>query len=188
MKLFLHILFSPISYLKIKDEEASQKVWFDFLLPGILAVCFSFTLLFLDETISINLSVLFSKFSGVINILPGFYIASIAAVATFDKADLNTDIKSMKLELFYPKKGIEETPINKRIFLCSMFSYLTFLSVICSLSIVFVPVFVKILASSFYYEVFKEIGVFMLLLMLSQLATVTCWALYYMAHRIHITG
>ena len=187
MTLFWHILFSPLKYICIKDGEAPQKKWFDIICPLLTCVLLSLFLILSDYHYSVNVAYFFSKLGSITNILPGFYIASIAAIATFDKSDLDSDVPGMKMSMFYPGKGIiKDSPLSKRIFLCCMFSYLTFLSVVCSIFSSLAETFRDITINFHCYGYLKYIYLVLLSFVFAQLITITCWALYYISQRIHL--
>lgn len=82
MSLFAKII-TPVDYLMISHNE---KKWFDFILPVIASIIIVSIINILPKNISlIGKDSLVSLVNGILQILSGFYIASMAAVATFQK-------------------------------------------------------------------------------------------------------
>ena len=82
MSLFAKII-TPVDYLMISHNE---KKWFDFILLVIASIIIVSIINILPKNISlIGKDSLVSLVNGILQILSGFYIASMAAVATFQK-------------------------------------------------------------------------------------------------------
>ena len=80
-------LFAPLNYLRIKHSE---KYWFDFILP----VFFSIVILAATNALDANINFLgdngvIQLVNAILQILAGFYIASLAAVATFSRPEMD---------------------------------------------------------------------------------------------------
>lgn len=133
----------------------------------------------------------------VLTILPGFYIAALAAVATFDKKELDfiMDDPAPKLELVTRgESSLEE--LTTRMFLCHMFAYLTALSfvtvILCIAGNIIGPsmnVFEAALIPPAYVpfaHMALEITFLLMVIWLSaQIILVTMMGLYFLAERIH---
>ncbi|WP_272582796.1 hypothetical protein [Providencia sp. PROV261] len=113
-------LFTPISYVRISHPE---KRYFDFVLPIITSVLITLVICFLPNKVNlIGKDSLVSVVNGILQILSGFYIASMAAVSTFQKDGMDDVMKGDPPTL----KGDE---LTRRKFLSYLFGYLAFMSI-----------------------------------------------------------
>ena len=132
-----------------------------------------------------------------VSILPGFYIAALAAVATFDRdlLDMKMDAPAPTLELETRGKT-SSVPLSTRMFLCHMFSYLTALSfatvVICIFGNIVGPsvsaILLLILKAKFIPPAvlfLKAVFIFLISWIVAQILLVTMLGLYFLAERIH---
>ena len=113
-------LFKPLAYLEIRHKE---KTWFDWIIPLLLSILLALIVTSLPKSVIIlGKDGLISLVNGILQILSGFYIASMAAVATFqrDGMDKVMDGKAPTL------KGIK---LSRRQFLTYLFGYLAFMSI-----------------------------------------------------------
>lgn len=122
-------LFKPLDYIRIKHSE---KLWFDAILPAILATLCAVCLYMLPKPIAfIGKDGVISLVNGILQILSGFYIASMAAVATFQKDGMDDQMEGMppKLKIIKRKKPIYKN-LTRREFLTYLFGYLAFMSIL----------------------------------------------------------
>lgn len=113
-------LFKPLGYIKIKHPE---KTWFDLYLPLILASLITIVFAFLPKPITlIGKDGLISLVNGILQILSGFYIASMAAVATFQKEGMDDKMDGVSAT-------IDGVDLTRRNFLTYLFGYLAFMSI-----------------------------------------------------------
>jgi hypothetical protein len=127
---------------------------------------------------------------GFVQGLPGFYIAALAAVATFgQQTTLDTIIPAPTPTLHTHFAGTwVDMKLSRRRFLCLLFAYLTSLSIVISLfayysqavaapaRLVFIPEVVTALSA---------VALAVYLMFLFQLVVVTLWGLYYLGDRMH---
>lgn len=117
------IIATPLSYLKIKQP---QKKWFDFILPIILSLCLSTLIIFVDvnyKCIELFISNgIVNTINGITQILSGFYLASMAAIATFPNKDMDNIMHGV------PPK-INGKNLTRRDFLIRLFGYLSFICI-----------------------------------------------------------
>lgn len=113
-------VFTPISYIRISHPE---KRYFDFVLPIVTSILITIAIYFLPNQIDlIGKDSLVSLVNGILQILSGFYIASMAAVATFQKDGMD-DVMSGSPPIM---KG---HALTRRKFLTYLFGYLAFMSI-----------------------------------------------------------
>ncbi|WP_238925026.1 hypothetical protein [Achromobacter insuavis] len=180
-------LTRPFGYIFIQHRVKKVVDWY---LPALLA--------------TIAVAVLF-PFRGIVNIwgeqglvvnvqafvqsLPGFYIAALAAIATFgQKGTLDTLMPE-------PTPTIETRfggawvvmGLTRRRFLCLLFAYLTALSVCLTVFSLFVRavVGVKQMMPHFLGEATFYAMTYAYLIFFFQMVVTTLWGLYYLSDRIH---
>ena len=95
-RLIFYQLLRPFSYLRIKHED--KKVY-DWVLPAILTIL---TLVVFKYTMPISSVVesngVIAEITSFVSNLPGFFIAALAAVATFNKNDIDQLMPYQKLD------------------------------------------------------------------------------------------
>ncbi|OCH04989.1 hypothetical protein [Aliivibrio fischeri] len=122
-------LLKPLDYIRIKHAE---KAWFDVMLPAILAVVCVAIMYFLPIPVAfIGSESVISLVNGILQILSGFYIASMAAVATFQKEGMDGQMEGVPPKLKIIKKNrITTKSLTRREFLTYLFGYLAFMSIL----------------------------------------------------------
>jgi len=114
-------MLTLINYLKIKHPE---KRVFDFWMPALISLVIGFLLYLLDRPIPLlSKDGLISVVNGILQILSGFYIASMAAVATFQKNGMDDIMEGTPPTL-------DGQDLTRRKFLTYLFGYLAFSSIV----------------------------------------------------------
>ena len=118
----LHTLLSPMSYLRIKHPlKRLVDIWFP--IAG-LTIVVPWTLLWPSFNI-FGTSGLAANINGLLQILSGFFITSLAAVATFNGSVYNID------QVFEGEKALlDGDALTRRQFICLLFAYLALTSII----------------------------------------------------------
>ena len=117
-------LLAPLNYLRIFHKE---KFYFDVLLPIILTSLIVMANHYLPQKLSlIGDKGFIPVVNGILQILTGFYIASLAAISTASLPRLDDEMRGVKPVYLWGK----EKPITRRRFLTSLFGYLSFVSLI----------------------------------------------------------
>lgn len=185
----IEVILKPIKYLKIKSSDnTKQKV--DIYIPLFIGVILSIILSHLYYTSDINIfknSSLSTNIMSFIQTLPGFYIASLAAIVSFNNVSLDYEIKQPTM--FFQHEHYEEK-LTRRRFLCYMLSYLAFASLgLCLLIITlnFIHSLDKILCpyNSFLYSFIYFILNTLIFFLLCQIIMLTCVCLWYLGERVH---
>lgn len=181
-------ILKALDYLRIRHPA---KYKYDYFIPAALTVVSVSTLYLLPINVSIfGQQGIISAVTGLLQILTGFYIASLAAVATFDKPgmdDVMPGDKPMKLRV--TKKGERtDEELTRRRLLCLMFGYMAFLSIL----LYFVGNGAMLLTENMrsiipvkWHDLSKWFFVTGYLFCVSNLMITTCLGLYYMIDRIH---
>lgn len=183
-------LFRPWSYLTIKHEAKNK---YDYFIPLILTMLTAAPLILFYLKGGIDFyskSGLLKDFVSFLSILPGFFIAALAAIATFQKNDIDELMPvSAKLSIRMKDGRDVDVDLTRRRFLCSLFSFLTAQSLlicIASLIVIHSSDYLSIVINQ--YLISKSVGALGLLIFLFafwQLMSSTAISLYYLGDRLH---
>ena len=142
----IYLLSRPFAFFGIRHPSLRPFLqWTPLVAATVLSLLYSFLpvkpALFGDGSLSRHLITVFA-------ILPGFFIAAIAAVATFQRPELDMVMKAPAPQLKL-RTGPDESfvELTQRVFLCHLFAFLTTLS-FCA---VFLFVSADLLSPSIYY-------------------------------------
>jgi hypothetical protein len=182
-------IFQPFSYLVIRHPYKWQIDW---LFPVVTAlVCAYFSLSDDWSTNIYRVSGPVSLLLGFFQCLPGFYIAALAAIATFGRTDIDNVLPEPTPTYKISKMG-ESVPIKltRRRFLAMLFSFLTCESIALVLFSVFYLTCGSEIAGFMFqdYSVGEAITVllaFFYYVLMVQLLTATFWGLYYLGFKLH---
>lgn len=181
-------LFRPLDYTRIKH---STLVFYSVSLPLLVSLCITAVLLYLPLNVNIiGDGGLVALITDLLQILTGFYIASLAAVATFDKEGMDQKMPGgtpPTLEIKLKGKNKTET-LTRRRFLCLLFGYLSFLSIFLYFLGSVTQLLehnVKALFAGDLYTFLKWSFVEFFLFLSANLIVTTLLGLFYMVDRIH---
>ncbi|MDM5054444.1 hypothetical protein OB956_09145 [Aeromonas dhakensis] len=187
-KVVLGKLIAPMKYLKIFHAE---KMWFDYILPLICAVIFTAGYFYLPKPFPLTgSSGLIGQVNGLLQVLIGFYIASLAAVATFQGQGMDEFMDGNPPTLNEKRKGlIKEVYLNRRRFLSYLFGYLALMSLV----VFFIGVVVNLTSESIsawtnslaYARFIKISALFVYIFFICNIFITTLLGLYYLTVRIH---
>lgn len=115
-------LLQPLSYLKIRHKA---KFKYDVVYPFTLAALSGTALLLVGAPLS-GQGGLISKANNIVGILIGFYIAALAAVATFAAAGMDEPMRGDPPRMLFREKGTTyQVKLSRRVFLSQLFGFLT---------------------------------------------------------------
>ena len=184
-------LLRPLLFLSIRYEGLSRFCWWYPLLWLGATVAYFYCLPGSPEEKITTAGQLVGSCSAVLMILPGFYIAALAAIATFQAPTMDKPLDGREATLKSCEHGVDiERKLTRRRFLCLLFGYLSFLSLILAL-LGSLPESVHPILL-FPEEVSQKwgnlcrgacLGVFGLFFM--QLISLTLLGLFYLSDRIH---
>lgn len=179
-------LLQPLSYLAIRH---TAKWRYDYAYPAVLAALITAILLWgpVDLNVSGDKGLL-DKLNGLIGILVGFFIAALAAVATFDRPGMDEVMPGEAPKLMVVERGARyEIALSRRIFLSMLFGYLSLVSFF-----VYVAGVVIQLASqdgrhipAEVFAVARPVVIFPYLFLVCNVAINTALGIYYLSYRIH---
>lgn len=181
-------IFVPLQYLKIAHPE---KWKFDYGLPLFLAAFFALPLIshdFVKDALG-SLDIV-GKLSSFLGVLTGFFIAALAAVATFGKQEMDDPMPGeppVRLEHKVNTETYFEN-LSRRRFLSFLFGYMSFLTLV-----LYVVGYVYLISDKYWlaeaaplwrptiFRIFWCVYVFALANLLSN----TLLGLFYLTDRIH---
>lgn len=181
-------LFRPFAYIFIKHPVKRMVDWY---LPAALTVI-AFILIWPFRE-GMNLWAgggLVASAQGFVQGLPGFYIAALAAVATFGQQTVLDQIipaPTPTLHTNYSGQWVD-MKLSRRRFLCLLFAYLTALSIVISLFAYYaqaVALPAREVFAGWAVGALSAIAFGIYSLFLFQLLVITLWGLYYLADRMH---
>lgn len=170
-------LLKPLYYLRIKHD---QKFIIDVMLPLIIAAI---------ALLLINNSPLQLRFIGdngfvklvnnLLQILVGFFVASLAAVATFQRSGMDEPMVGTSPTLNKKK-------VTRRQYLCYMFGYLSFMTIslyfVGGILELMMPTIKLMLGNSF--NQFRQVGIFVYLTLVANIILTTMLALHFLTDRL----
>lgn len=177
-KRFIHILYQlgrPFSYYSIKHSDRYIYILWIPCILSLLTLCLMF---FSDIEIFLGSNGIISKVNEIVSGLPGFFIAALAAVATFNKPEIDKELNP-KLYVDLKISGVyQPTSISRRRLLCMLFSNLTAISLLITIT---TSILLKVTAS---YPIALA-GVFFYFFIIWQMITSTLIGLFYLGEKIH---
>lgn len=183
----IRVCLSPLSYLRIRHEA---KYWADWVYPAVLALISTQLLMKYGASgVIIGDDGLLSKILIVSSILPGFYIASLAAIATFNRPDIDELMKA-PTPVIMQRIGGKKSPVEltRRRFLANLFAFLCFESIVILVICVFASLLGQgalVLVPVACYQAFKAVFTFGVLLLFWQMLCGTFLGLYYLGDRLY---
>ena len=185
----IEVIFKPLRYLAIKVEGGS-KFKVDIVTPFVVGLIISLVFLYLKFKHQIDLfdnSSLIQSITGLVQTLPGFYIAALAAIATFPSTSMNNPMPEPTPYIKFPNN--DDDLLNRRRFLCYMFAYLAYISIV-ALFITSIAIFMygndllKVPSILYFFAYFFVCLVIYFLII--QIALLTFVGLWYLGERIHL--
>lgn len=187
-------LARPFVYLRIQ-HPGRQFAWVNWWAPAIAGGFCTFVAVALIPGANVyGGDGLLVKLLGFIQSLPGFFLAALAVVATFQLASLDKKMpgEPPTVSIIYNGKPMA-VDLTRRRMLCLMFSYLTALSFGITFLLIAVSTFAEPLRAvlvtaprgEVVLTVLHALGLFVFTLATFQLVTITLWGLYYMGERMH---
>lgn len=183
----LKVLISPLTYLQIRHEA---KRWADWGYPLVFAALSTYLVLQHGEAGAITgQNGLLAKLLIVSSVLPGFYIAALAAIATFNRPDIDELMPAPTPTVVHTIGGKKnEIELTRRRFLTHLFAFLC----LESLAVMVTCMFASLIGTSIAGNLIDHIAcgirvgfVFVLLLMFWQMIFGTLLGLYYLGDRLY---
>ena len=171
-------LLKPLRYIQISNSE---KRWFDLWLPVISAILVTVLIYMLPQPISfLGKDSIVSLSNGILQILSGFYIASMAAVATFNRDGMDDPMAGGDCPC------LDGRNLTRRGFLSYLFGYLAFTSILMYFAGGLCQLMLGSLRELFQeYPLVKLIGAFLYLTVLFNILFTTILGMHFLIDRIH---
>ena len=122
-------LSHSLSYLLIRHPA---KWRYDFLYPAVFSLILGAVIIAAGPNLNMagDRGVL-DQLNSLLGILVGFFIAALAAVATFDRPSMDDPMLGVAPLMRIKEKGVSyDIPLSRRVFLSQLFGYLTVASLI----------------------------------------------------------
>lgn len=182
-------LLRPFSYLTVKHPD-SRVLMVNWVLPVLLAgACVGPLIAWKIEVDTFSSSGWLMKVLGFVQNLPGFYLAALAAVATFSNPGMDKLMPGTPPTACVLHNGkLTEVKLTRRRMLCIMFAYLTVESfglTIAAITATTMATPIKAVLPEVIQSSMRFGFMFLYLMFLWQLLSVTLWGLYYLGERIH---
>jgi hypothetical protein len=183
-------LITAFRYLLVRDGTHTTR-FVNWVIPALLAVVSVAAVRMACPAAVFARDGIVDRLGQFAGILPGFYIAALAAVATFQKAGLDMQMpgNTPTVRMRVPGQTVpREVPLTRRRYTSLMFAYLCGASLLLSLAALFAVYFgspvaarlTPVLASCIKWPL-----LLCLLVVFWQVMVVTMWGLYYLAEKIH---
>lgn len=186
-------LWRPMLYLTIRHR---QKDWYDVWLPLIAGAATALAYILLPKSIPlVGDKSLMLHIQELVKILVGFYIAALAAVATFERAGMDHVMEGKPPQIF-EVQGETNHPgwhnLTRRRFLSYLFGYLALISLLLYLgtvvAFVLKPWIETIPMNSSTLTGLRGLTAFVVLTVFWNMVITTMVGLFYLADRLHRSG
>lgn len=187
-------LCAPLRYLKIKQGYGlfKSKTTYDFVLPGMIAILSGIAVWYFSLDLGFFTQQGFvPDVMNLLNLLIAFFIAALAALATFDRPGLDEPMKGdpATLKRLNRHNEISEITLSHRQFVCYLFGFLSFISLILLMSLytirmLKIEIIDILLLSSWVAEWGKPIAAAAFFFILSQLTIAMLLGVYFLSDRL----
>lgn len=181
-------LLKPFGYLAIKHP---YKWVVDWLYPLLLALT-TITLIAILSSVKLLVSSggMISMILSFVQSLPGFYIAALAAIATFGRLDIDDVLPEPTPKVVVKLRGLENTiDLTRRRFLAMLFAFLTGESIAIVFFCIALLSFGPVIDDYIYRQL--PVGHYLLIMALFclftsvyQMLLATFWGLYYLGYKL----
>lgn len=180
----LTTLLTPLKYLRVSN---SHKLAWDLWIPLAAAAVFTALVGLLPvQPALLGERGLVHGVNELLKMLVGFYIASLAAVSSFNNEALDQQVSGEGVTLYIKGEGTQK--LTRRRFLSLLFGYLSFLAIVLYLGGVLAQLAapsLEKLAELRYIDKARLLAIWCYLALVWQLICITMVGLYYLSDRIH---
>lgn len=187
----VNIFTFPLRYLTLKDENKKHLFWRDLFGVFILAIILSIPFWITDANY-FGESGFLDKFGGFAGVLTGFYVAGLLGIASFLGASPSLDEEIQIGKIYGPERDGQPNALSRPEYVCAMFGYLSFLSLVISVAALLLVVITEVssvslaaLVGQTAFVVIAGIAVFLINLVLAHMVATTCHGLYYLMDRLY---
>lgn len=191
--MLIYQLLRPITgYLSIRHPT---KPIVDWVVPGMLSVAACAVVFLVRGKVNFyGAGGFVSLILGYVQNLPGFYIAALAAIATFPRVEIDQILSGNPTPeiLNVDSQGNENSiQLTRRRFLCLMFAFLTAECIILTvLSAIGLSVAgpIRVALPDWAYTTLFVVATFAYFMLFFQLIVATFWGIFYLGEKIHQSG
>jgi hypothetical protein len=187
--MFIYHLFRPFSYLGIAYPHKWRLDWLIPIILSLLTTGAFAALAWVHPFSILGDSGLISRILSLLQTLPGFYIAALAAIATFNRIDIDRPMPAPSPRLNIVVRG-KKVPIDltRRRFLCVLLAFLTAECLLLLIGAIFAqtvtPALRELISNNWHFRTLYA-GLFAYLVFFWQMMVVTFVGLFYLGDRIH---
>lgn len=190
----MNVLLSPLTYLNLKNSSGARSARRDIVACFFITILISLPFVLISGTNFFHADGFLDRIGNFLSVLTGFYVAALIGVASF-RTDLTDLDKPIVTGPIYAPSAIigEDFPLTRREYVCYMFGYLSFMSLILSLvsivtlsaisgreQLLFVFSFIGI-----KYAFIRSVSVILFTIPISSLCVTTIRGLYYLIERLY---
>ncbi len=182
------------SFIKIKYPKNNFGLSF-YIYPFICSLLISALIVWSQtSTASNNFVVLFlmPEFDSIttfIQVLPGFYIGALAAIASFQREGMDNKLPTPTPYLVeFAENGRRKIELSRRTYLTLMFAYLASITIILAISIFFIKLFYALKVfkvTEFLFISIYTFNTFIIFFFFFQTIVITFVGIYYLGNRVH---
>ena len=188
---WLNQIGSCFNYIRIRDGTGIyySKRMFDFVLPAFLAIMTTIVHFYLvDKPVLFGENGILSGFRGLFELLAPFFLAALAAVATFGSNKLDSPLRGRGAILRVQSDVVNEDKyiqLNRRQFICYLFGYLSMMSLVLLIVIVLGDGFSSIKNMMDIPYSARVVGIFLGYGFMWYVLSVTTVGIYFLTDRLH---
>lgn len=185
-------LLKAFGFLRIKYNDSNLNFVL-YYLPIFLSVLVAIFLFMIDSNSDQHINIFtqnsFDSISTFVQVLPGFYIASLAAIASYNNPNIDNAMTGNPPYLEEKVTGgSRKSKLSRRRFLTLMFGYLAAVSMISTIFLFFTRLGYDssiISVSHFFYNAVYYILCLVFFFVFFQMVLITLHGIYYLADRMH---
>jgi len=181
------VLF-PLNYLRLEKESARKLVWRDVFYVGAMTV-FTLAIFTAIQANFFGKDGLLERLGSLAATLTGFFIAALVAVATFAAKSASLDEPITVGKIVYRASLDEKHDLTRREYVCSMFGYAAFLSLVISVLAIFITSVAQPIKSLAWNPtallILSKSWMIVILMMVFHLVITTFRGLYYLVDRLY---
>lgn len=175
-------LLRPLLYFCIQHKA---KCIYDVAIPCLSVICVLF--FYHIWCIPLKLYDVAMSTSSLLGVLPGFYIAALAAIATFNGKSIDGKIDGDNPPtLFSSENGIsKKRELSRRRFLCFLFGYLAFISIVLCLFNIFFLILEHAKLHYSFLVIAKYLVAIFYVYFFAHMIVTSLVGLFYLCDRLH---
>jgi predicted secreted protein len=190
------VFISPFKYLRLRNERGNRLVFRDLIPMLVITFIFAAPFIAFDQVNFSRAAGFVDRMGSLAAVLAGFYIAALVAVGSFSASigDLDSPISNGKIFL---NLGDEDS-LTRREYICSVFGFLSFLSLFIAIASSFVLIVTPAVSgiagkedllllgfNTSAFDIARGFAIFVYCFIISAMIVTTFYGLYYLTDRIY---